>query len=112
MKDKGELTTKALLVLKKYLECGCDKKKTAKQLERNYSSVYQQLRQPYVRNIFKMLLVEKGITLGKLAKVLDEGLDAKKVISAQVIVTPNNPDPLKETLLKLKKRLRNYLKKD
>ncbi len=80
MKDKGELTTKALLLLKTYLECGCDKKKTANRLRKNYSQVYNQLHQPYVRNIFKMRLLEKGITFYRLAKVLDEGLDAKKVV--------------------------------
>lgn len=80
MQNKGELTTKALLLLKTFLECGCDKKKTARRLNKSYTSVYQQLHQPYVRNIFKMVCLEKGITFDRLAKVIDEGLNATKVI--------------------------------
>ena len=94
MNDKGELTTKALLTLKTYLECGCDKAKTARKLNRSYQSVYQQLHQPYVHRIFQMLLLEKGITFERLAKVIDEGLDANKVISAIVVNKKDRPTSL------------------
>jgi hypothetical protein len=93
---KGELTTRALFLLKTYLECGCSKAKTARKLDKSYQSVYQQLHQPYVRNIFKMLCLEKGITFGRLAQVLDEGLSATKVISATVIVNKNIPGSLEQ----------------
>ena len=79
MNDRGELTTKALQLLKVYLECGCNKVTTARRLGKSYTQVYSQLHKPYVRNIFKMLLLERGITFDKLAKVMDEGLGATKI---------------------------------
>lgn len=107
MKDKGELTTKALMLLKTYLECGCNKSKTAKRLGKSYQEVYSQINKPYVRRIFQMLLIEKKITFERLAKVLDEGLDAMKVISATVIVNNNVPGSLEQDTPVVAEKLAN-----
>jgi hypothetical protein len=79
VQDKGELTTKALLLLKTYLQSGCNKKITAKKLGKSYMQVLQQLRQPYVKNIFQQVLLESGITFDKLAQKLNEGLEATRL---------------------------------
>ena len=90
MEDKGELTTKALLLLETYLRCGCDKAKTAKVLDRDYFSVYQQLHQPYVRNIFKKVCIEKGITFNKLAETLSDGLNATRTFTKTSVDSKGN----------------------
>lgn len=79
-RDKGVLTTKAVLLLNDFLMCGLNVKKTALKENRSYQSTYTQLHQPYVQRIFQELLQEMGVTKDKLAQRLNEGLDATKVV--------------------------------
>lgn len=79
LSNRGELTTKAMIMLKTYLQSGCNKKLTARKLGKSLQSVYQLLRQPYVKNIFQQVLLESGITFDKLASKLNEGLDATRL---------------------------------
>ena len=73
----------------KYLGQGLDKGEAA--IKAGYSAksagslAYQTLQKPLVKTAFQNMLHNHGVTDEKLATVIREGLDANKVISANII---------------------------
>lgn len=76
----GDLTLEALSVIDTYRKMCCNKAATARQLNKTYQKVYQLLKQPYVRDLFKLKLIEKGITPDRIAESIDKGIDAQNGI--------------------------------
>ena len=72
----GDLTVEALAVLDQYSKSCCNKSLTAKKLHKNYMQVRKFLAQPYVRELFKLKLLEKGVTADKIAETISAGMDA------------------------------------
>jgi len=72
----GEMTLEALSVLDTYAKQCCNTSATAKKLNKTWTKVKKYLGQPYVRDIFKAKLLEKGVTPERIAEVVLSGLDA------------------------------------
>lgn len=79
-KDKlnydGELTLEALAVLDKYSKACCNTALASRWLHKDYNQVRRILKQPYVRELFKLKLLEAGVTPEKIADTITKGLDA------------------------------------
>lgn len=88
----GDLTLEALSVLEIYTKQCCNKSATARKLSKTYNRVYQYLKQPYVREFFKLKLLESGVTPQKIAGVIFDGLDASNGVYSEgqkVATEPN-----------------------
>jgi len=72
----GDLTLEALAVLDAYQKSCCNISTTSKKLKKQYAKVRQLLKSPYVRELFKLKLLEKGITPERIADGIKAGLDA------------------------------------
>ena len=72
----GELTIEALATLDTYTKSCCNTSATARKLHKGYMQVRKYLRQPFVREIFQLNLLKKGITPDKIAEVIREGISA------------------------------------
>lgn len=72
----GEMTLEALSVLDTYAKQCCNVSATSRKLNKTYLRVRKYLAQPYVREIFKLKLLEKGITPEKIADDIKAGLEA------------------------------------
>ena len=72
----GELTLEALATLDVYIKQCCNSAATARKLHKQYLQVRKYLKQPYVREIFQLKLMQKGITPEKIADVIKAGCDA------------------------------------
>ena len=72
----GELTLEALATIDVYTKTCCNVNATRKKLNRSYIRVKKYLSQPYVRDIFKSRLLEKGITPEYIAEKIMQGLNA------------------------------------
>ena len=77
----GELTLEAISVLDTYSKTCCQKSATARKLKKSLQQVNKYLKQPFVRDIFKLKLLQKGITPEKIAQTILEGLDAEHTVS-------------------------------
>lgn len=73
---EGDLTLEALSVLDTYAKECCNISSTSKKVNKHYLRVRRYLQQPYVREIFKLKLLEKGITPEKIANDIKAGLEA------------------------------------
>lgn len=76
----GELTLEALATLDTYIKSCCNITTTAHKLRKGYMQVRRYLKQPFVREIFQLKLLEKGVTPEKVADVIKSGLDAENGI--------------------------------
>lgn len=72
----GEMTLEALATLDTYIKQCCNTSVTARKLHKQYLQVRRYLKQPYVRELFQLQLLKKGITPEKIAEVIKEGVDA------------------------------------
>jgi hypothetical protein len=72
----GELTLEALSVLDIYSKECCNTAATARKLNRSFIRVKKYLNQPYVRELFKLRLMQKGVTPEKIADTIHNGLNA------------------------------------
>ncbi len=74
----GEMTLEALATLDMYMKQCCNVSATARKLHKGYLQVRKYLRQPYVREIFQLKLMEKGTTPDKIAEVIKGGVEANR----------------------------------
>ncbi len=72
----GEMTIEALAALDTYVKQCCNVSATSRKLHKSYVATKRLLRQPYVRELFKLKLMQKGVTPDKVAQVIQEGLEA------------------------------------
>lgn len=77
---KGELTLEALASLDTYTKSCCNVAETSRRLNKKYMFVKHYFKQPYVREIFQLRLLQKGITPEKIAEVIKSGLEATNSI--------------------------------
>lgn len=73
---KGDLTLEALACLDTYTKQCCNVSATSRKLQKSYNRIRNYLKQPYVREIFKLKLLQKGVTPDRIAEVVAAGLNA------------------------------------
>lgn len=88
----GELTIEAISVLDTYSKTCCSKSLTAKKLKKSFQSVNKYLKQPFVRDIFKLKLLEKGVTPEAIAETIQQGLYAEHTICNKDGILGTEPD--------------------
>ena len=79
----GELTCEALALIDLYVKNACSPNKTARQwreLTKQRKNVAQYFRQPMIRELFLLKLLEKGVTIDKIAETINDGLSAMRGI--------------------------------
>lgn len=76
----GELTLEALAALDTYIKTCCNVSSTSRKLHKGYIQVRKYLKQPYVRELFQLKLIEKGVTPDKIADVIKSGIEAQNGI--------------------------------
>ena len=88
----GELTLEALATLDAYMKSCCNISTTAKKLHKRYLQVRRYLRQPYVRELFQLSLMKKGITPDKVADTITAGIEANKKVYFEGSEVAQDPD--------------------
>ena len=88
----GELTLEALAALDTYTKQCCNVSATARKLHKGWIATKKLLTQPYVRELFKLKLMQKGVTPDKIAETINAGLEASNGVysmGAKIADEPN-----------------------
>ena len=73
----GELTVEALATIDTYIKTCCNTAATSRKLRKHYIQVRKYLKQPYVRELFQLKLMERGVTPDRIAETIANGIKAE-----------------------------------
>lgn len=99
------LTLKQRRFVKFYLETGNGAESAKRAGYKNRQSAYENLTNPYIISLFQELMDDEGITDKKLISLIVDGLNATKVISAQVVVNKNKRGSLERDTPEVKEKI-------
>lgn len=88
----GELTLEALAALDTYTKQCCNTSATARKLHKNWLATKKLLTQPYVRELFKLKLMQKGVTPERIAETINLGLQASNGIYHDGVKVTDEPN--------------------
>lgn len=88
----GELTLEALSVLDTYSRACCNVKETSRKINKQYIKVRKYLKQPYVRELFKLRLMECGVTPERIAETIKNGLTASNGVYYEGALCADEPN--------------------
>jgi hypothetical protein len=100
-----KLTVKQCKFIKHYIKTGNGSESARVAGYKNRHSAYETLTNPHIISLFEELMEKEGITDKKLIALIFEGLNATKVISAQVIINTNKAGSLEKAEPQVKEKI-------